>query len=439
MKILIEISIIVLTFIVAFYFNSISEISNAIFYLYFILIAIDLKNTKSITFLQVWVFSFIFIINSEMLLLDNDISTELDLATARFLITANNTVIIGYLLNIKKPSIQHNIKIANSNLIQIKNDRLYLVLIILFEIIYIIYFLPNALSSFYTGRNTNIISTSESSMAFSTILSSMGMILPAITAFYIKIKNRKTIYAILLTSPIFLILFLNGTRFPLLFSTVGLLSVCGLIRFHNLKLKYITILALSAIILIQLTSIMKDFRVRGVRNKSEVELTVDKKKYFSSEVAKEMSPEGIFDMSRLMLKYFEFNPHTLGVSSGFILYFWIPRTIWPEKPTMIGYWLLRTDRSGFSIGNNSSFGFAGELYSDFGLFSLIFLLILGMVIKKIERGWNTIIKGPLSYQIIIYSMLLPYLFFFVRSPVTSSTMFIGMLILYKIFKLLIKS
>lgn len=148
------------------------------------------------------------------------------------------------------------------------------------------------------------------------------------------------------------------------------------------------------------------------------------------------SPEGVIDMTNLLFNYFETNDYMYGSSSSFILYFWIPRSIWPDKPSMLGYWLVRKFRSGFSSGHSASFGFTGDLYADFGLFSLVFIFLIGKLLKFGEYFKSWALKSN-GYVIVLGAMTFPYVFFFVRSPVTSTMNFLGILFFYFLIKKLI--
>jgi hypothetical protein len=147
-----------------------------------------------------------------------------------------------------------------------------------------------------------------------------------------------------------------------------------------------------------------------------------------------MSPEGVVDMTALSMTYFESNPHTYGKSIAFLTYFWVPRTIWPDKPTMIGHWLIRKYRSGFSEGHSASFGFTGELYADFGYFSLIFVLVIGLALKWADYFRAYHLSKQQSYDKILVGMLFSYVFFFIRSPITSTMTFLSILLVYYLIR-----
>ena len=94
-------------------------------------------------------------------------------------------------------------------------------------VFYFAFSIEKALYTFAVGRNItyNINADSNEFNLFGPLLSAMSFVLPAIITYYFTILRKKSLFiSILYSSPIFLILFLNGTRFALLFSFLGFLS-----------------------------------------------------------------------------------------------------------------------------------------------------------------------------------------------------------------------
>src|SRR5690606_3053973 len=138
-----------------------------------------------------------------------------------------------------------------------------------------------------------------------------------------------------------------------------------------------------------------------------------------------------------MFTHFEAHPHTYGSSIAFLTYFWIPRAIWPDKPTMLGHWLIREYRSGFGSGHSSSFGFTGELFADFGYYSLFFVFLLVIILNWANQFNTFYLSQPRSYTKILVVMIFSYVFFFVRSPITATMTFLVLLVVqYLIRKML---
>ena len=153
------------------------------------------------------------------------------------------------------------------------------------------------------------------------------------------------------------------------------------------------------------------------------------------------SYEAVVLSTAKMIEMFEYKEYMLGKSSSFLLYAWIPRSIWPEKPTMLGHWLIRErGETGFASNHSASFGYAGDAYADFGfLGGLLFSAIIGLVL----RHFNEKVKYIFYYQrensiIVLASISYSYVFFFVRSPLTATISFAGIMLSYYIVSLTFK-
>ncbi|WP_352421867.1 O-antigen polymerase [Proteiniphilum sp.] len=379
-----------------------------------------------------WNVAFVFIILSEIILLDT--SDKYFINASKYLLIANNIVNIGYALLPNKEII------IETSFPDIRNRSQLLITPVIIGIV-IVYFLMNFKEAFYTftvGRNV-VIREGEGGSFVNTIFSVIGFILPAVLAYYyVYIKKKSLLIPIFLSVPIFVILFLKGTRFPLLFSLLGFFIVTQAKHFNKMSLKHFFYVLLILITLSYGTSLMRHFRSSTTKD-SEFHLfdnSVNRSDLPSILSSSIMSPEGIVDMTALMFKHFETNDHLYGASSSFIFYFWVPRQIWPDKPTMLGNWFIRLYRGGFAEGHSASFGFTGDLYADFGLISLILVFFIGVLLKYAENYKNAVFSQE-GFNIVMGAMLYPYVFFFVRSPITSTTMFLGMLFFYYLFKKII--
>ncbi|HMM12749.1 MAG TPA: O-antigen polymerase [Bacteroidales bacterium] len=391
-----------------------------------IIIVLDYNNKRSISFLQTWILAFIFIIISEAILIDQN--TDELLKATQYLIAANTMIILGYFYPNKHRNISSESTVTKVRMLKLTPYMLYALVVF-----YVLYSLPGALLSYSYGRDA-AAADRDVNLLLSGFANALGFILPSIIAFYHKeIKYRKSIIIPLIISlPIFAILFIGGTRFPLLFSFGGFLFVShadnkGRITLNAKFIGLILILVISS-------SIMGQFRYGGIKSYSFRQSNFNFDERFSRLLASNMSPEGVVDMTALSMTYFESHPHTYGKSIAFLTYFWIPRQIWPDKPTMLGHWLIREYRSGFGAGHSASFGFVGELYADFGYFSLIFIYFLGILLQRADRFREKQLEHASAYSKIMIGMMFSYVFFFVRSPVTATINFIGILIVYYMFR-----
>lgn len=409
------------------------SLSVIYFYFLFINLIIDLFIDKKVTLLTVWNFSFLYVIIAEAIL-TNFLSSYYYLLAFKFLIIANNIVNIGYLSSIFKKS--------KPNLDCLKLNRKYSGLIFLVFMILLSFFfftqIERALYIYAVGRNV-AYSEGSDGLILGELIKAIGFVLPAImTYYYFILRNKSIFFPIILSLPIILILFLGGTRFPLLFAVLGIIivyisKVKDKISFKNYLFVGILLasLGVGGVLMKQLrSSVTKDQKLQLV--------TYESKDFKLHEyLASFMTNEGVINATSGMISYFETNEHMYGTSSSFLLYFWIPRSIWPEKPTMLGYWLIReTSSNQYGNVHSASYGFTGDLFADFGWFSLIIVFFIGRLLFKANQFKDIALKSK-NFSVIIGAMLYPYTFFFVRSPITATMNFIGIIIIYYLMKRLI--
>lgn len=406
---------------------------EACMYIYLLVLLIDVIRKKSFSIFHIWLIAFIFIICSDMIQQPN-----YDTWSSIYNINASNILILGYFYakERKGEKKRKNKTSEGTELCQHKSSSAELFIWGLFAL-YVYAFSRVAMNAFALGRIIDADQTiQDSQFLFSEIAGSIGLVLPAISAYYYRIfTNNQKHLALVISVPIFFLLFMMGTRYPLLFSTLGFLIGGRFINMMKLNAKSATKLLLSAVVILGLAEAMKDFRVGGFESISYKQEVSDNSS-FSEKLTSKMSPEGIINGMNMEHHYFESNNHTYGLSTGFVLYFWIPRALWPDKPTMLGSWLVRK-YSSVSGAFSASYGFAGEPYADFGYFSLLLLFFFGIGLKSIEIFQEDNFKRH-SVQSIIAAIMYPYVFFFVRSPVTSTITLLGAFAFYYLFTKLIK-
>ncbi|HAV01761.1 MAG TPA: hypothetical protein DCW95_00930 [Chryseobacterium sp.] len=394
------------------------------FYILFAYLIFDIIIQKTIKLIHVWSFAFIFVILSEVFIsIGENVDAGL-LAALKFLIIANNIILIGYLSNSSR-AIKRTVRDTGY-----KSSAAGSIILIVFTVAYVAMTINNALTSFALGRQS---AAEGDNFVLSSIISSMGFLLPSVCLFYFySVKKTSILVPILFALPVFIILFMGGSRFPLLFSFLGFVITYQSVSQNKFSVKNLAILAAAGIILLSASIAMKTFR-GGTMNANiygeEEAVFKDIPTYFSQF----MSNEGVIDMTSLMIQHFSTNNHLYGSSTSFIIYFWVPRELWADKPTMLGYWFIRQYRGGFGEGHSASFGFTGDLFADFGYFSLLLIFFIGRAIKTAENFQKKAFAST-SYSVILGAMLYPYVFFFVRSPITATMMFLGILFFYYLFK-----
>jgi len=407
-------------------------LAQGYFYLTVMYVGVSVFYIKQIQLIDTWNVAFLFIVVSEILLLKS--AGNHTVSAVKYLLIANNIINIGYLSNLNnKISFR---PIAN---LKVRNTKMVTPLLLSFVIFYFFMKIEDSIYMFSVGRNVVIREGEGRGFFLDSIFNSIGFIIPAVLAYYFVYVRRKKIWIpMLLSMPVFIVLFLQGTRFPLLFSLLGFFIVVQSKYLNKLAFKHYLVISLVMFGLAYGATIMKHFRSSSTKDTTFVFFDNNAERSNLPTILAEsiMSPEGVVDMTSLMFRYFETNDHLYGSSSSFLLYFWVPRQVWPDKPTMLGHWFIREHRSGFAEGHSASFGFTGDLYADFGLFSLFFILLVGRLLKYAENFKNAFFKVG-NYNVVIGAMLYPYVFFFVRSPITATMSFLGILFFYVLLKRLI--
>ncbi|MGI6521067.1 MAG: oligosaccharide repeat unit polymerase [Fermentimonas sp.] len=435
-KLLISISFQIIYILFLLLSSNINLIISISFWICIFFIPFSILINKKIRLIDVWNLAFVFIIISEMVLLSS-VTSDLG-KVSKYLLLANSIVNIGHTFYAPKYAYRPNFNnISNLSstdnypLISKKKNIFIYILIISLAIYFVIKLLPLALTSATLGRHQALLIHGD----IPPLTNSIGMFLPCVIAWYsINIRKNKTLTGLLLAAPIFIIQLLIGTRYHLLFSLSGFLFM--ILKNKKIKVSNIILIILLVIFFIFISDYMLINRTGNPSATIEVTTFsfVDNPEKF---LASYMSPEGVVDMTNLMFNHFDNHSHMYGLASSYIFIFWIPRAIWPDKPTMLGYWLIREYGSGFSDSHSASFGFTGDLYADFGNFSLLICFFIGIVIGLLQKQVNKNLQSN-SYSNTLFVMLYPATFFYVRSPQTSLISYIGVAVIYLIIKLIIK-
>lgn len=431
---LIKISLFLLSFISIFLPGITNrDLAEFHFGILLFLAIIEIAQVKAISLFLVWIAGFVYIILSEMIV--SDYGAEYG-NTIRFLLIANNLLLIGY-------SVANN---NNYNFLSRKaHNKIsgWFVLVLLFLFITYLYLqYPSVERTLLQGRQLrNTLGTTTVSSMF---INTLSICLPSLIAYYIvKIKGMSKWFALLLALPIFVFLFILATRYRFFFSIVPFLLIANFFHFEKIKLKYLIALLLLAVCIVSVTNYSKIHRNErfSITYQTDKPIRViDNNTDYIYMFAKQCSPEGTVEMMRLGERYFEDHPYTYGKSIGFIFYFWVPRAFWSEKPTQVDYWLPRYYFDMADTASTSS-GFMGELRADFGYFSLLLIFLFGILLKKANSLLITYDFGRKPcYESMYVSLLIPTTFFCVRGLNTSiMTFFCEVGLLFIIQRLLVKS
>ena len=416
--------------------ESVLHIGQATMIYSFCIAILDYLRDKKFRLIHLWCFAFLYIIASEMVLSADLIQRHpYGLRACIYLILGNFLFYFGYLFLFQSASPSSEFSAYKKNIellkgIALRRNSFYV--LIFFSAIFILYAVPQALSTIFVGRITDSAIRSVDSLILDNFVLSVGLVLPALIHQFSglsqigKLKRWLLHFICLL---IFIIFILLGTRYYVLFCLGGYLIVANKNMLFKVDVRKVLLMVFFVVSMGFVLNAIKDVRVGGLSGDFVASETGGHNDLMVN-IASMFSPEGVVKLNADAIDYFERHDHLYGLSSGFLLYFWMPRAIWPEKPKMIGYWLIREYEDGFSDGHSASVGFFGDLYADFYLLVFPILFLLGGLLFKIESVVLKALQGNTT-SLVLAAMTYPAIFFFVRSPITTLVNFFGMYLAFK--------
>ena len=127
--------------------------------------------------------------------------------------------------------------------------------------------------------------------------------------------------------------------------------------------------------------------------------------------------DGHMDSAQSFARVIEHEVVSYGVQLLGVIFFFIPRTVWPDKPIGSGHEMA------LELGltwSNISMHFFGEGYINFGLFGVLFFAsMLGYIFGRVDHAYWYGRSG--LYGGVLYLFLVNWVFFFVRGDMMSST------------------
>ena len=399
---------------------------------YVVLIAVNYIQTKRFNLFQVWLAAFIFILHSEMLIIVDSNDTIGYLSPFFLFLMSNNLVLVGYGFvgngKTKKRSV---------DIYQIYNKHRFAFLLVGLGVWFILGSIMDIQNNLLMGRQLE--ETVGSSDIFSVFTDAIGVILPALIAFmYRDEKGPKKWLHLVYVLPIFIVHIILATRFKLLFALVPYCIVIGAIDVVRPSKKMIISLLLVALVTSYISSFMKENRYKTMaelsnsNNYDEDDVPEDAR--WSVKLAAKMSPEGVIMMARYADVYFENHDLCYGKEIAHLFYRWVPRSLWKNKPMPIEHWLIRHYEN-VSEYHSTSSGYIGALRADFGWFSLLFAILIGVFLKKLDLYVSDVCRNrPNSIEIVVAAMIFAYVFFMVRSPITATYTFLYECVVYLIVK-----
>ncbi|MFC4639983.1 O-antigen polymerase [Deinococcus hohokamensis] len=347
-------------------------------------------------------------------------------AAARYINVINLVFLIGFNL-IERFWPEHKAR----SIRPAQKNNLYLPILTILYLIFLFDSVPLAQQVLFEGRFQVVLESQQlrgSGDLISGFFSNIGMLLPAVLAyhyFFIRQfgKTQKLLFFSLSYLPVLLIQVAIGTRYPLIVSALSVLVIYssrypfGWLR--SLKLVTLGVLALVV------TTLMRELRGYGLETDLSSLNIGGGERFFMS--------EGVVTYFARMIDYFEQIGFRNGQEHLAVMLFWIPRILWPGKPTQLEYWFPRAyGESGFAEGHSIAATFAATAFADFGFVGacLIWALI-GVGLGFLNRwATQTFYADPGNPSIVIASVLAGLAFFMVRQISTIIFTAIPLIILW---------
>lgn len=427
--------LLIISFILAVMLNvvpkdGIQAIVEIQLFVYIALVIANYVQERNINLLQVWIVAFIFIIHSEMLILA-DTGNLFEYISPFFLfLMSNNLVILGYYLSKRRVK-----PIEDVVEYRVENKPLFALLVIASMVIFIYGSIQNVRDNLLLGRQLD--DAVGSARLGTMFIDSLGIMLPSLIAFLFKdVRGKVKWFQLLLVIPIFVIHIILATRFKLLFSLIPYCIVSGMIDVVKVSWQKLIALLAIAIGVTMLSSFMKDNRYMSMTELAYDNYVIDEyeNSKWSVRLGVQMSPEGVLQMAKYADDYFSTHDLTYGKESANLLYRWVPRKLWKNKPKPLDHWLIRYYED-VSEAHSSSSGFIGVFRADFGWFALFFAILIGLLLRRLDvYALETSMHKSDSLEIIMASLMFSYVFFMVRSPITATYILLYEYIVYVMIK-----
>lgn len=285
--------------------------------------------------------------------------------------------------------------------------------VLFFALLFLLFFSDfgrQALNVALYGRQRTVYSADAVSVVRAGLSSAAGVALPALLFHWIlHVRQRAVIVAVIAILPVVITHFASGTRFYLLFSVVSPLAMA----YAGTRLS-IGIVARTlgvGVSLIMAASLTRAIRGFGVAGSDDLNM--------GSVQAALSQSEGVLLINAQLVDYFQRFDHMGGRSLSSMLLFWIPRQVWPDKPTLIGFWFPRAYGLRVESGFSAAAGFCGDPYADFGFYGgLLTCAIGGFLVAYLEgRVATWLIRREEASA--IGAVLFGAAFFGMRSPDTA--------------------
>ena len=124
-----------------------------------------------------------------------------------------------------------------------------------------------------------------------------------------------------------------------------------------------------------------------------------------------------FDSAIMILqKTRSINDYRLGSTFEDLLWFYVPRQLWPEKPVSFGFSFASEFLPGANLTESYTPSMVGELYLDFGFLGIIFgFYFLGVLIRALHEA----LPGKSALSTVVYILVIFRLVNMIEGPITT--------------------
>lgn len=276
---------------------------------------------------------------------------------------------------------------------KMETNNFFFFTICFFYLFFLVTEAPEAIQSFFNSRFTIIADAEFGGLnANKSIIKQVskffsqfcGYLLPSfIFIWYLKRVsfNKALIYSFLLSAPIWTIYLIIGTRHNILYSFFGLVGCAALVKISKFKFKSIYLIFL--LVAYFASNTMLEARKHGFLNY----ITGNTNEKYSN-LEKNITDQTTVYMSYVVDHYDE-TPLVYGTSTATILFFWIPRSLWPDKPPQFSYWFIREylgGQKGFNDKHSTPASYLSVPYSDFGYIGVILTsLLIAFLLNRLDK------------------------------------------------------
>lgn len=408
------------------YLNTLSTLGLALLLSILFLLFSKLKRkARRITIIDVWILAFVYLFGSEYILESQKVASLFGNATLRsvegIIVAAFGTSLLGFTSTIGfitsklVPRVRKHPESGgtrtNPNLISL---AIFMAMILIAILYIMIVVTPDQLLNVARYQRRAAYDIGGFDLPLRTVL----ILIPSISIYlFLKYRLPPVFQMIFLGTSILAILsiYAMGTRFYLGFTVSGIFTYLYTTT-NKLSWKQVGSIILLLIVLLLVQGVVREGRTSGLTSQSPVQQLKELK------VDSFLSPEALLTVDAWVISYRIYRISERLPEHFFLFYWWIPRSLWPEKPTIAGHWIPHevVMLQNISSGHSMDGGFVLPALIDFGpIGGVIFSVCYGVLLATFEAlsiRYRTCLHHP---NTVLTGLLYFGTFFMMRSLLTS--------------------